>query len=155
MTFEIALSTEAVDIVISRLKELRDNLQTDIDDLVDILAEEGADVARSAYGGWEAYVDVSHGNEDISRVISVTGDMPAIAEFGAGDATLEGGFEETPEEVRRGSYSEEHARQYSRWGFWYFQGEPYTEVPARHGLLDAKRYIIEKSTETAREVIQL
>ena len=87
--------------------------------------------------------------------ITVVGDMPLIAEFGAGQATMPVLFENEPNTpVYEGSYSQlEGTQEYYQYGSWHFGGEYYTEVPARHGLLDAKQYIIENSTETALEVM--
>ena len=157
MTINIDLSTESIDNAIARLKVRKMHLEEDAEQLVEILTNDGAEVAQSAYGDFPVQatpmeVD-KQGECTFESAIVVSGDMPMIAEFGAGDATLSGGFENTPEEARSGSYSELHAKQYSRWGFWYFGGEPYTEVPARHGLLDAKRHIISTATETAMEVM--
>ena len=153
MTINIKLDTQSIMCAILKLYDARRNMKEGLSETVEILVNEGALKAQSAYG---EYPVIAKPDADwMKGEITVYGDMPMIAEFGAGDATLSGGFENTPEEARRGSYSEQHARQYSRWGYWEFGGERYEEIPPRHGLLDAKQYIIEKSTETAREVIKL
>ena len=83
--------------------------------------------------------------------------MPLIAEFGAGDATLNPAqfFEHSPEtDVFAGSYSlEQGTKEYWEWGSWHFGGQLYTEVEPRQGLYKAKQHIIETATETAREVM--
>jgi hypothetical protein len=57
--------------------------------------------------------------------------------------------------VYEGSYSElVGSREYYDYGSWHFGGEYYTEVPARHGLLDAKQYILENGVEIAQEVLK-
>ena len=150
MTINVRLSTESIDAAIERLQRFQDDLEHGLKQTVEILTNEGAEIAQAAYGEWP--VGVATKTEDAHGEIIVEGDMPLIAEFGAGDQTLSGGFENTPEEARPGSYSEEHAQQYSRWGFWYFNGEPYTEVYPHHGLLDAKRHIIANSTDVAKGV---
>ena len=153
MNINISLSPESIDHAISQLTDIKDNLDYDVEQLVAILATEGAMTAQSAYGEWPVLTTpVCDGKQ---AEILVTGDMPLIAEFGAGDATAPVGFENVPEEVYAGSYSEEHAQQYSSQGFWHFAGKRYTEVPGRHGLLKAKEYIIENATDIATEVIQL
>lgn len=152
MNIEISLSTESIDNAIARLRMRLIHLEEDTEQLVDILTNEGADVANGQYGNWAVNATpIVNGTEG---VITVSGDMPLIAEFGAGDATLPVGFENVPSMVYRGSYSEQHARQYSRWGFWYFKGEPYTEAGGRHGLLEAKRHIMSECTNTAMEVMK-
>ena len=150
MKINVSLSTESIDSAIEELQAFAELLEEGTEQVVEILTNKGAEVAQVAYGDFPVEaVPIPDGK---TGEIIVTGDMPAIAEFGAGDQTLSGGFENTPAEARPGSYSEEHARQYSRWGFWYFAGEPYTEVYPHHGLLDAKRYIMDNSTNVAREV---
>ena len=126
------------------------NFEDNVHEIVDILTNDGAEQAQMSYGEWAVEaVPHTEGNEGD---ITVIGDMPAIAEFGAGDATLPIGFDNIPEDVRRGSYSEEHARMLVDLGYWVFGGRPYTEVPGRHGLFFAKQHIIEHSTEVAQEV---
>ena len=153
MNINISLSTESIEHAISLLNNMRENLNVDLEHLISVLTNEGAEKARAAYGNWPVITtpitDGTHGT------IIVAGDMPLIAEFGAGDATLPIGFENVPGEVYEGSYSEQHAQQYSTQGFWHFGGTRYTEVPGRHGLMAAKEYIIEHEPDIATEVIQL
>lgn len=137
--------------VIDRLNNQLLHLENGAEQLVEILANEGADVANGSYS--EYPVTATAIASGTTGEIKVEGKFPLIAEFGAGDQTLSDGFENTPAEARPGSYSEEHARQYSRWGFWYFGGQVYNEVYPHHGLRDAKRYIIKNSESIAREVM--
>lgn len=150
MKINVSLSTESIDSAIEELQAFAELLEEGTEQVVEILTNKGAEVAQAAYGDFP--VEAVPLPEGTTGTIIVAGDMPLIAEFGAGDATSPTGFENVPGEVYAGSYSEEHAKQYSTYGFWHFGGERYTEVPARHGLLDAKQYIIENSTNVAREV---
>ena len=152
MRIQISLSTESIQNAIRLLNERRQMLEEDLEQFVEILANEGAEVANAAYGDFPV-VATPHADGNHAE-ITVSGDMPLIAEFGAGQATMPVLFENQPETpVYEGSYSElEGSQEYYRFGSWHFGGEYYTEVPARHGLLDAKQYIIENSTEIAREV---
>ena len=153
MTINIQLSTESINSAISKLKDIKENINDGLEQLVDILANEGAEQANSAYG--EFPVETVPIVDGTNAQIMVYGDVPAIAEFGAGDATTPGNFENPPAEARPGSYSEQNAQQYSRWGFWYFAGGTYTEVPGHHGLLKARDYIVENAEHIAKEVIYL
>lgn len=148
--FNIKLSVPSINMAIRRLKDYKDDFDENVLEIVDILTKDGAEEAQSKYAGYPVeavpYVDGNQGE------ITVIGDMPAIAEFGAGKGVVQTDFENLPEEIREGSYSEQHAKQFSRWGFWYFGGEVYYDVPGHHGLMAAKRYIVEHSTEVAREV---
>ena len=152
MTIHMELSPESIESVIRRLQEYQVELEDGLNQVVEILTNEGAEIAQSAYGEWPVIAtpvtDDNHGE------IIVAGDMPLIAEFGAGQATMPVMFENDVPEVYEGSYSEspEGSGEYARFGSWHFGGEYFTEVPARHGLLDAKQYIIDHSTEVAQGV---
>ena len=153
MRIQISLSTESIQNAIRLLNERRQMLEEDLEQFVEILANEGAEVANAAYGDFPVAA-TTHADGNHAE-ITVSGKMPLIAEFGAGQATMPVLFENQPETpVYEGSYSElEGSQEYYRFGSWHFGGEYYTEVPAKHGLLDAKQYIIENSTEIAREVL--
>lgn len=161
MILKAGLSTHGIGRMIRTLTRIRDNLDSDSTKLVDVLAEEGADVAQSNYGRWD--VSVTHSSKKNIGHILVSGHMPLIAEFGAGDATL------TPSSlfelggdldfwVWAGSYSLfVGSGDYYRYGAWRL---PYTnrwitEVEPHHGLYNAKLYLIEHSADIAREVIKL
>ena len=153
ITIKVSLSTISINDAIRRLNEIALNLETGLEETVDILATEGGEIAQSAYGGMATAYGYGQG---MDGVVVSTGENNVIAEFGAGDGVIPVSFENAPvTPVYPGSYSEQNARQYSRWGFWYFGGEVYSDIPARHGLLDAKRYIIDNSTEVARGAIIL
>jgi len=155
VTIHISLSTESIDRAIRKLEEVKENLEEGLHEVVEILTNEGAEVAQAAYGDWG--VQATPITEEAHGEIIVSGDMPLIAEFGAGQATMPVMFENAPmTPVYEGSYSEiEGSQEYYKYGSWHFGGEYFTEVPARHGLLDAKNYIIDNSTNIAQEVIQL
>lgn len=151
MKIDMSLSRDSVTNAIRKLKDYKQNMEMDLEHVVEILTNDGADVARSAYAEWD--VTTVANTSGMTGKISVDGDMPLIAEFGAGNATLTGGFENTPAEARPGSYSEEHAQQYSTMGYWFFGGTQYYEVPPHSGLLKAKQHIVENSTDVVREVL--
>ena len=153
ININVSLSEESISKAIADISVYRDEiLQEGVEQVVDILTREGAEVAQAAYGDWG--VEAVPMAEGTTGTIDVIGDMPLIAEFGAGQATMPVMFENSPSTpVYEGSYSElEGSQEYYKYGSWHFAGRYYTEVPARHGLLDAKNYIIEKSTEVAQEV---
>ena len=163
MTLDIdLLNPQSVRDVISRLWEVRQNLRWGIEDAVDMLARDGATVAQDAYGSMTNVT--GYGIENEGHII-VTGGEPVIAEFGAGYATMEdhpwAGAAPVPIEV--GSYSRENGGEF--WerlqnspegeAFWVFGGRRYSRVEARHGLLNARNYIMEHSTETVRRAVHL
>lgn len=157
MTINISLSVESINSAIARLAEMQEELEHGVEELVEILTNEGAEIAQATYGDWGVAVvpttDGGHGE------IDVVGDMPLIAEFGAGDATLGPGsfFENSPSTpVYPGSYSiEEGSKEYATYGSWHFGGQKYTEVTPHLGLYAAKQHIIENGLDVALEVLQL
>ena len=154
MTITVDLSPGGIQRAISKLEEVCDNLEDGLEQLVDILAYEGAMVANSFYGGMASAEGEGKGNVG---TITASGEAVSFAEFGAGDGTIPVWFENAPPfPVYPGSYSEkEGSGEYAKFGSWHFGGQRYTEIPARAGLLSAKEYIQENSTEIAKEVIQL
>lgn len=160
MTIRIELSPQSINEAIRRLEMYKEDLEIGIRDIVEILANEGAGIAQAAYGNWgvQAVPSTEQGSSGMSATgfIDVAGDMPLIAEFGAGDDTLDPAtlFEHSPDtEVFPGSYSLlEGSQEYYRSGVWHYGGQAYTEVFPRQGLHMAKEYIIQNSTEIAREV---
>ena len=154
MNINISLSTESIAQAIRRLADVHDNLEDGVEQTVTVLTNEGAEVAQAAYGEMAIATGLPEGK---SGTIMSYGDANIIAEFGAGQAVIPVMFENSPATpVYEGSYSElEGSQEYYRYGSWHFGGQYFTEVPARHGLFDAKQYIIEHSTEVALEEIRL
>ncbi len=153
MNIRINLSTESIQNAIQRLKVRQIHLEEDLEQVVEILTNEGAEIAQAAYGNYN--VQTVAQSSGTTGEITVAGDAALIAEFGAGQATMPVLFENAPSTpVYEGSYSElVGSQEYYKTGSWHFGGKYYTEVPARHGLLDAKQYIIEHSTEIAKEMM--
>jgi len=153
----IKLSTASILGAIRKLNDAQQNLRWGVQDLVECLAEDGAEIANQAYGSMDANA-VGYSTEENTAIIAVTGEDNLIAEFGAGDATDPAtGFENKPDTpVYAGSYSLlEGTGEYYLTGRWHFNGVPFTAVEPRHGLMNAKSFIISTADETAKEVIKL
>ena len=155
INIDISLSTESISKAIADLAAYREILEEGVEQVVDILTQEGAEVASAGYGNFG--VGVTHQAEGTQGEITAYGDHDEllIAEFGAGQATMPVMFEGSPyAAVYEGAFSESPrgSGEYAKFGSWHFGGGYYTEIPARHGLLDAKEYIIENSTDIAQEV---
>ena len=156
MNITVRLSDQSINRAIRRLRQAQDNLRWGVQDAVEILAKDGAEIANQAYGSMANAT--AYSTEEGTAIIAVTGETNLIAEFGAGDATDPAtGFENKPDTpVYAGSYSElEGTGEYARTGQWHFGDRVYTEIPARRGLMSAKAFIIESSTDIAKEVINL
>ena len=174
MTINIDLSPEGIQKAISRLNDVKDNLEIGLNDLVEVLAHDGAEVANEAYGGMANAAGVPESMTE-AKVVVPGGDQAIIAEFGAGYATMEYHpfAKNAPVPIEVGSYSREHGglfaltdSLYPGEGFWVFgwtygakghMGKPnyYDRIQPRHGLLNAYDYIIANSTRIAKEVIKL
>ena len=153
MTFSIDLSTESIQQMVNRINDMHDNLTDGVKKAVNIIATEGAEIAQSHYGEMATVVGNSSGN---AGEISASGDAVLIAEFGAGDATLPVMFENDPGFIFPGSYSlMVGSKEYALTGKWHWNGFVFTEVEPRAGLLNAKYYIKDYSTEICREAIKL
>lgn len=157
INLQVSLSQESILRTARRIQDALTNLQQGIADTIDILVNEGAEVAQSSYGDFG--VEAVPNAERTRGTIDVIGDMPLIAEFGAGETTLNPAvmFENLPDtEVFRGSYSLlEGSKEFATTGVWHFGGEEYSYVEPHMGLFNAKNYIIQESTDTALEAIQL
>ena len=154
MTITVKLSDQSINNAIRLLNDAKDNLNYGVEQTLDILAKNGSIIAQSAYG---SMANVSHDSYPTTAIIKTSGKANVIAEFGAGDATeTPTGFENMPiTPVYPGSYSEQHAKMYSRFGWWKFGGKSYTQVEPRHGLVQAKAYIISETENVAKGVIKL
>lgn len=153
MTLTFNLHHQGITGLIKRLEKIKLNIEESLDEAVDVICREGATAAKIGYGGSVAVE--SEASNGMGK-ITATADHLIIREFGAGDATLPVLFQNYPGvDVYPGSYSEqEGSGEYAMTGRWHFGGHVYTEVPAQHGLLDAKFYIQGEATEIAREVIR-
>lgn len=154
MKINIKLSTESIASAIEKLVAYQEELEYGLNQVVEILTNEGAEVAQGMYGDWGVAAVPS--TDEAHGYIDVYGDMPLIAEFGAGDTVIDPStlFENSPNtDVYPGSYSIEYgSKEYATYGSWHFGGQKYTQVEPRLGLFNAKNYIIENSTRIAQEV---
>lgn len=164
MKISIDLSPEGIEKAIAKLTDIKDNLDIGLNDLVEVLAHDGAEVANEAYGSMAkaAFVPESM----TSAKIMAVGDQAIIAEFGAGYATMEDHpfATKAPVPIEPTSYSRAQF-PYGLFyitddlmpgeGYWFFGGKEYSRVEPRHGLLNAYDYILENSTRIAKEVMKL
>lgn len=159
MNIDIHLSNASIESAIRKLTRIKDNVGDDSTNLAEILASEGAEIAKVAYGGSPVDAVALPGGNGEAYIV-VYGDMPAIAEFGAGDATVtpSGLFDTTAldAEVWAGSYSlYEGTMDYYFLKHWKFGGQWYTEVQPHLGLAQAKMFLMNSSTRIAQEVFQI
>jgi hypothetical protein len=158
VNINVKLDTASIGRAISKLKRVQRLFDDDCSGILDALATEGADEAQRGYGGW-AVQAVPFPAQRGSAEIVVYGDMPAIAEFGAGDATQypSAYFENNSldSEVYPGSWSIGHAMEYAILGEWRFAGHWYNEVQPHLGLYQAKVYLINNCAEIVKEAMDI
>ena len=157
MKINIGVSDWEIRGVINTLLQARSNIEHGVEETVSILTKNAAMVAQANYGHMAS---VDYDNDETTGIIATKADRAnIIAEFGAGDATLDplDLFEndaKTP--VYPGSYSElEGSGEYAETGKWHFGGRTYTEIEPRLGLFEAKQYLLNEGAQIAEEVIQL
>lgn len=157
MNINIGISDYEIKAAISTLVQAIDNLKYGVEQTVEILTKNGAMIAQAEYGGMAS---VDYDSDKTIGIIGTKADKAnIIAEFGAGDATLDplDLFQnDTVTPVYPGSYSElVGSGEYARDGKWHFGGKEYTEVEPRLGLFEAKQYILNEGIDIAEGVIKL
>lgn len=116
------------------------------------LCKVGEPIIKAAHGGHASvYIEPT----DNGYCIKADGDHRLlIVEFGAGDAAgiMASEYDEVPSVVRPGSWSEEHAQMYSRYGFWVFGGQILHEVEPNPSFYYAYQAMVEALPKIAKEV---
>ena len=103
------------------------NTEERLDKIAKRLCEVGEPIIRQTHGHharvWYEQL------QDGYRIVAEGQDILFI-EFGAGDMAGATSvlYDQVPVVVRRGSWSETHAQQYSTQGFWFFGGKMYRET---------------------------
>lgn len=126
------------------------------------LAEIGMNVAsiRYATGSIDGNTDVDVSVEPIENGYKVTanGEDVFFLEFGAGVAA---GFNydtsviAPPVDITPGSWSKDHARQFTEKGHWYYGGRKYDMVTPRMGMYSAIKEVEQNIARVAKEVLDL
>lgn len=131
--------------------ELLAKLQNiDFTEICKNLAEEGQLAVDEAYSSV-----ASPGNEDWSTRVEVgencasliaEGDDVGFLEFGSGLQVQTDDFARVvPFPVHPGSWSEEHSKQFSEKGYWWYNHERLTGTPASRGMQKALDRIIQSA----------
>ena len=164
MNIKLVLDTKAISRLIDDLEFFKEHIG---EELVNVLCIEGADEANIAYGSMAhadgGVVEATEGSV-IGKIIATSGseDTLLIAEFGAGDATISPSMEFEGSELNAvvfpGAYSLlKGSKEYYEHGSWQFppkSGIYHTEVEARHGMFNAKLYVMQNYERLAEELIR-
>jgi len=158
-TISINLSVGSINKAIRELERYQARVERRSAELLKELVDGGAEMARFAFGSTAQVEKIA---EDGIGIIEATGEAVVIMEFGAGMATMENHpmAPNAPVDVYRWSYSEQvgsgegyyTAMMNGGYGYWHFGGKPYSAVEPRHGLLDARDYIVNNAEMKARGV---
>ena len=88
MKINIKLSEQSINNAINKLNRIKDDLQYTLNDIVEVLAYDGAAEAQSAYGSM-ATAEMQPESMTKAKIVVSGGDQAIIAEFGAGYDTME------------------------------------------------------------------
>lgn len=127
---------------------------------IDELSQLGVQVAQSTFDT----VDPEEGNADITvsrefaggvdfRIIA-SGEGVSFAEFGTGVLASTWGTSEVQADyaIAPGSWSEEHAQQFSKNGYWYYNGKRYYGTVPYAGMQQASADMRRESNGIVRRI---
>ena len=124
------------------------------------LSQLGVDTAQSIF----STVDPQEGNTDITVerefdgsvdfVIRASGENVSFAEFGTGVLATTWGTSnvQADYEIAPGSWSSRHARQFSRDGYWYYNGKRFYATPPYAGMQEASIQMRQQSPAIVKRV---
>ena len=153
-TIRIELSVGGISQAIRKLESYQHSIDRKAAKLVDELVNGGYEMARFAFG---STADVQKISENGYGIIEAVGDNVVIMEFGAGVGTMEEHplAENSPYLVKEWEYSRTvGSGEGYLTGRWHFGGIPYDRVVPRHGILDARDYIVNNLEAKARSVFK-
>lgn len=153
----VKLSTGGINRAIRELEKYQARVDEKTAKLIDELVDGGAEMARYAYGN-SATVD--HVSEEGFGIIEASGRSVMFMEFGAGLATMTDHpmAGNAPVPIREWEYSRtEGSGEGYLTGRWHFppgSDIEYDRIEPRHGLLDARDFIVENLETKARGVFE-
>ena len=153
-TINIKLSEGGISQAIRDLQRFQHSIDRKSAKLVDELVNGGYEMARFAFGNTASVDKVS---EEGFGMIEAVGEAVTIMEFGAGVATMESHplAENSPHLVKEWEYSRtEGSGEGYLTGRWHFGGIPFDRIEPRHGILDARDYIVNNLETKARSVFK-
>ena len=150
----LELSLESCQKALNELHDYKNELRPKLDEICRRLAEIGAEEARQRfargdYGNTDAYVSTTP-IDNGWKIVAMGKDVYFI-EFGTGFfAHPHGATTSVP--VYPGSYSEQHAKQFSEYGYWWYEGEKLQGTEAEMPMYFAGEAIRANEERIAREV---
>ena len=155
----LELSPESCRDALDELKKYQREISPKLDEVCRRLAELGAQEARMRFAR------ADHGNGGVTVTVEkidngykivASGHDVYFIEFGtgvnAGVGYGDSGVPATSVPVYPGSWSEQHAQEFSRYGYWWWQGEKLQGTEAEMPMYYAGKAIRENEVRIAREV---
>lgn len=146
----ISISVTRTGDALERVQKLLD-VKARVAEVAKRLCEVGEPIIRATHGG---HARVWAEPTENGYKISAEGKDVLFIEFGTGDraGVLASWYDQVPPEARPGSWSESHARMYSRYGFWVFGGQIYHYTEPHPAFYDAYQAMVEALPQIAQEV---
>ena len=134
---------------ISRYADIDSKLQ----EIAKRLCEIGEPIIKAIHGN---HATVTTEQTKNGYKITASGEDVLFIEFGAGNAAGDenGKYDAVPSVVRKGSWSEGHAQQYSTLGYWYFGGHKFTTVAPSPAFYYAYEYMVQNLPQIAKDVFK-
>lgn len=164
-TITIELSFESCKEAIKELKRYEREIKPKLDEICRQLAQIGCDAANAVYA--QANADsATTGNGGVVAVvlpleggngykISASGEDVYFIEFGTGNSAgmfYGDGLPETSVPIYPGSYSEQNAGMYAKWGYWFYRGNIMSSTPVYMPMYYAGKAIRENEKRVAQGV---
>lgn len=158
-TITLELSTDGCDSVLAELDTYKRGIEDKLKEVCRRLAEIGAEEAKlwSSAAKFQGNDDVSFSVSPITRgyKLSMSGSDVYFVEFGTGNmaGSYPGDTSGVSVDVRPGTWSETHARQYYDNGYWYYAGTRYEGTAAWMPLYHAGARMRAEMPRIMREVL--
>lgn len=154
-TVILQLSADSCQKALEELKAYKKDIKPKMQEVCRRLAEIAVQEARlytamaGEYGNGDVQVDAIPMNDGYKIVMS--GKDVYFIEFGTGDA-VNSHYPNVSVPVYSGSWSESHAKQYSEYGVWWYNGEMLDGTPAYMPMLHAEMAIRRNVKSVTKEV---
>ena len=150
----LELSVESCHKALKELEQYKKDIEPKLQEICKKLAEIGAEAARAHLvtqdGNTSAVIEEPVPIDNGYKIV-MSGEDVYFIEFGTGEFTYPHGSEVSVP-VYPGSYSEQHAQQFSKYRFWWYGGQQYEGTPAYRPLLYASQAIRQAMPRVVREV---
>ena len=144
-------------VLAEHIKAKATDLDENVDKKLEVLAGFARDAAKAGYEFATAYgikktalpkvtIEPVHDEHGDGWLVIASGREVMFLEFGAGvDTDTDHAWtQEMPFKVEPGSWSEDHAKQFSEKGYWFYDGKLWHGIPATRALYNASLAVRQK-----------